>query len=902
VVTQTSCSQRIYLIKVILYGDVSTSTTVLPGGAGSVLNLGDGTILNVPDGLFQSRPDLPPGLGVFVYTIEHQYLKNGLFTISYLEPNRNFGVLNMDNSGQTTFYTATTVAVGAQFCNSLPVLLAPPVDRACSSLAFFHNPGAFDADGDSLSFKLAIPFSDNGLQVSNYRSPNHPGFYLNPAIGNEAGTTPATFTINAFDGTIIWDAPGAIGEYNIAFEVEEWRKIEGVYYSVGVVRRDMQIIVEECDNQRPDLVIPEDICVVAGTPISESIFGTDPDGHDVKIEVFSGIFLLPNNPAIFSPNPAIFQTSVPQAALSFEWTPSCEEVRNQPYQIIVKITDKPPSGPSLVRFKTWNIKVAAPAPNLSNADLDILQRQATISWSPYVCTNATAIQVWRRVSSFQYNPNDCVSGLPKFAGYTKVADVLPDATEFTDTNGGEGLAPGAVYCYRLTAIFPLVGGAESKVSIEICLPPILADAPVITHVTVDKTSEENGEVTISWRSPYDLDQSEYLSPYEYVMLRANGLTGDDGLTTVQLGGILDTTYTDKGLNTQNFAYNYRIVLLAKQSINEPIIPIDTSATASSVWNGATPVTGSIEVRWDALTPWSNFSQDYPMHLIYRSSETGGYENLVLIDSVNVFENGFFYLDDGSFQNLGLNEHEYYCYRIKTRGTYGNPEIAAPQENFSQLFCSTTLDIIPPCSPELMQAELDCDLFNSQTPCSQTTFAHTISWTAPTEEICVNDIYFYNVYASDSMNVGFKLIGSSFGNEFTENGLSNLKRCYKIASVDRAGNESEFSDSICFDNCPSIYFPNVFTPNDDLFNAYFSNFNDEQTCLRFVKSISLSVFNRWGNKIIDLGGDMPLTWDGRDSRGNKVPIGVYFFKADVFVDVFDSNNQLRQLKGWIHVTY
>lgn len=80
------------------------------------------------------------------------------------------------------------------------------------------------------------------------------------------------------------------------------------------------------------------------------------------------------------------------------------------------------------------------------------------------------------------------------------------------------------------------------------------------------------------------------------------------------------------------------------------------------------------------------------------------------------------------------------------------------------------------------------------------------------------------------------------------------------------------------------------------------FNDDQNCLRFVKSISLSVFNRWGNKVIDLGGDVPIAWDGRDSRGNKVPSGVYFFKADVFVDVFDSKNQLRQLKGWIHVTY
>jgi gliding motility-associated-like protein len=900
VVTQTNCGQRTFLIKLILYGNAGPVFPT-PGGQSSVFNLGDGTSLIIPDGTFQTRPDLPLGVGVFTFTVEHKYPRNGFFVISYSEPNRNFGVLNMDASGNTLFYTETRVAVGAELCNSLPVLLAPPIDQACSGLTFFHNPGAFDTDGDSLSFKLVVPYSGTAFPVTNYRAPNHRDFYMNPDFGNEEGTGPPLFTMNAFDGTIVWDAPGAIGQYNIAFVVEEWRKIDGVFYNVGSVRRDMQIIVQGCDNQRPDLIVPEDICVVAGTTISESIFGTDPDGHDVKIEIFSGIFSFTNNPAIASPHPPTFQSSVPKATLSFEWTPSCEEVRNQPYLVTVKITDNPALGVPLVRFKTWSIKVVAPAPDLTNAQVDILQRHANVSWAPYVCTNATAIQVWRRVGTFPYNPDNCVSGLPKFAGYKKVGDVLPGQLEFTDTNEGKGLAPGAVYCYRLTAIFPLVGGAESKVSVEICLPPILAEAPVITNVTVDKTHEAGGQMTISWRSPYDLDVSEYLKPYEYALLRATGLTGDNDLTSVQLTNILDTTYTDTGLDTKNFAYNYRIILLAQPSAQAPIEAIDTSARASSVWNEVTPLTGQIKLDWEAVTPWSNFSPDHPRHLIYRSSETGGLENLVLIDSVDVLETGFSYLDVGSFQNAGLDDQEFYCYRIKTRGTYGNSEIAAPQENYSQLICSTTLDVVPPCAPLMTQTAFDCDLFNSQTPCSQTAFAHTIHWEVPEVE-CVKDVYRYKVYASDDLNENFEVIGFSSEYEFTEGELPSLKRCYKVTSVDRAGNESEFSETICFDNCPSISFPNVFTPNDDLYNQYFINFNDDQSCMRFVRSISLSVFNRWGGKIIELNGEVPLLWDGKDSNGKQVARGVYYFKADVLVDVLDSSSQKKEMKGWIHVAY
>ena len=66
---------------------------------------------------------------------------------------------------------------------------------------------------------------------------------------------------------------------------------------------------------------------------------------------------------------------------------------------------------------------------------------------------------------------------------------------YLDNNNGLGLAPGAKYCYRLVAVFPLPKGGESYISKDTCIGPILADAPVITHVTVDKTGANDLLIT-----------------------------------------------------------------------------------------------------------------------------------------------------------------------------------------------------------------------------------------------------------------------------------------------------------------------------------------------------------------------------------------------------------------------
>ncbi len=127
------------------------------------------------------------------------------------------------------------------------------------------------------------------------------------------------------------------GEYNIAFLIKEWRRVNGVYVLLGYVERDMQILVEDCLNQRPELQVPEDICVEAGTLIDQDIFGTDPDGDNVIINAFSEVFVI-NPPAKMDPAPPIYQAT--PAKVHFQWQTECSDIRDQAYSVQFKITDK----------------------------------------------------------------------------------------------------------------------------------------------------------------------------------------------------------------------------------------------------------------------------------------------------------------------------------------------------------------------------------------------------------------------------------------------------------------------------------------------------------------------------------------------------------------------------------
>lgn len=889
------CSTRRY--EITLIGYVNTQSPALFGGELDSLSFGDGQSIRVSEQL-PVVIDPVLNIGRVEYVIIHTYATNGRYILSYREHARNDGILNMDNSAFTTFYTESAITIAEGNCDSSPFLTVPPIDRACRGIAFYHNAGAIDPDDDSVSFSLVKPRSSRRAEVVNYSNPNDRKFYDVLGIGynqgNENKNGAPTFFIDPVDGTLSWDAPGVTGEYALAIKITGWtfNLKDSTWIESGFCIRDMQVKVEDCNNQKPSLIVPQELCVLAGNTVEFTVPGSDPDGHPVTIEAFSDIFTLTDNPGIAVPEGGQLQSTLPPfdtANLKFRWVTSCANVKNQPYKIVFKITDSPPAGPRLARFETVSIKVIAPPPEFETVIINPVEKTAVLRWEDYFCNNVSAIQVWRRVSEYPYEQPECNIGMPYFLRYELMATLPGDAETYQDSD----LAIGAQYCYRLIA---LVGDNKipSRMSIDTCFIPRPAEAPVITNVSVVKTAGVDGRIELRWTPPFDIDKTQYPPPYQYHVYQS-GVDGSLAKLTTLLQG--DTIYSHS-VNTLDQPLAYRIELYVPGISSEPV---DTSSVAGSVFLKAQALPGRIALSWEANTPWYNYSYNHPYHLIYRSGVSAD-GPFILIDSVDVNETGFNFFDIGQFQNEPLIEGKTYYYKVLTRGSYGNPKISEPLENFSQIVGSTTLDATPPCTPIVVLTDTDCSNFD----CSADSYYNNVTWSFE-NDACREEGLLYRIFVADSEEGVFEELTTVAGNVFQHNNLSSLAKCYRVAAVDPAGNMSALSEVKCNDNCPYFELPNVFTPGaadnlNDVFLAFGSD-DGSAVCSRFVKNIDLIVYNRWGEQVYSFSTSElsnRILWDGSLASGKEAAPGIYYYSASVTFDARDPSRQTKEYKGWIHL--
>lgn len=465
-VDRTSGPGLRYKITVINYVDPTSSV------GGGQLNLGDGLVIDLSNSDFLiSQEPLNEKTTISIYEVFHTFAGPGLYTISYIDFNRNGGILNIPNSIAEPFYVESLVVIDPFLGdNTQPEFSFPLIDVAIAGKAFFHNMGAYDPDGDSLAYQLVTPKQSMEKNVDGYSFPNDIMHYegLNYSVANEDMTGPPTLAIDATTGDLSWDAPGLTGEYGLAIRVEEWRKFEGKWIKIGHRVRDMQITVEESNNQGPDFTAPDDTCVVANSLLETSLLTSDPDGHEVFFTTQSEVYNLAGNSATFTTESGPIDGT---GFLDFRWTPSCDNARNRPYSIYFKSQDNPPSeeGPGLATFETWNITVAGAPEGLHGKVRNV--GEVTLNWSDYFCSVAKSIAIYRIENSFTFAQDNCQPGVPDGSGFELIAEVNPDDNSFTDDNGGSGLDPNTNYCYRLVAIFEDNIGGESVASAEFCARP-----------------------------------------------------------------------------------------------------------------------------------------------------------------------------------------------------------------------------------------------------------------------------------------------------------------------------------------------------------------------------------------------------------------------------------------------
>ncbi|MBC8156079.1 MAG: gliding motility-associated C-terminal domain-containing protein, partial [Bacteroidetes bacterium] len=846
-------------------------------------------------------------------------------------PNRNANTRNINNgaSADILFYVATTIDVNAFLGqNSTPILLNAPLDSGRVGQKFCYNPAAFDVDGDSLAYRTVTPaqgFLNNPCQqvaVPNYRLPTV------FSTTNEAGGAP-TYTVNAITGDLCWDAPGQIGQYNMAFIIEEWRN--GVL--IGEITVDLQLIVEDSPNRRPLLQVPPELCVEAGTTIDQVIRATDPDGNRVTITAFGGPFNRgadgrPSVPALVAPNPATFTTPTqaqPQPGSgTFSWQTNCNHVREEPYDVIFKVTDSPTNRAfSLATFQSLRITVygASPQNLTARPTASAGGRAIQLNWTPYTCvpastsaqptTDVTRIIVYRKEGCTSPNNLSCTTGVPAGQGYVRIGTVPYTTSTFTDTLS---LRRGVSYSYRIVAQYPQgTGGGASVASEQFCysLPSL---APLLTNVTVDSTGAGltpavgRGVITVRWTRPLGLNPGDLGAPYQYRLLRAegNGTTFTNVLTrpTALDPAVADTVFTDRtGLNTVANAYTYRLEFYYTDPTGQ-LTRFDTSDPASSVRLTATPANRRIQLGWQATTPWSNDNQT---HRVYRST-TGPNGPFNQIADVGVTNPASFTFTDTGIDNItadgntslpALSADSSYCYRVETVGRYTDAGASlGPLLNFSQIVCAQPADTTRPCPPVLRVDSLNCASLSPESLCNQTTFRNVLNWVNGTGPTCDPNIAGYNIYYSRYPDEPVSATLASVSAPtltFSHESLTSLAGCYQVTAVSRRGLESAPSNRVCVDNCPSFTMPNVFTPNGDGVNDLFVPLS----CPRFVESVVFVVVNRWGAEVYRTG-DVGINWNGNASNGQPLPGGLYYYQATVRFASLARNAPPVVYKGWVEL--
>ncbi len=827
-------------IQGLTYEITITMYTYTPSPADDVrtslpIRWGDNTMSDIPRITFQS---LPENYTLNVYQMNHTFPGNGSYVISVEDPNRNFGVVNIPNSVNVPIYVESTLVINTFLGENNSVqLLNAPIDQGCVGKTYVHNPSAYDPDNDSLSFALVNCRGSQGLEI--------PGYTLPMAS--------LSFSIDSQTGDLVWDTPILQGEYNVAFEITEWRN--GT--KIGSVVRDMQILIGACNNNPPVISLNENHCVVAGEQLLFEINATDPDNNTVTLSASGAPFEV-DNPAAIIPDPA---TGTPTAATTFYWNTSCNNVSKNLYIVLFKAKDNHPEV-NLTTFKSTSIQVIAPP--VENLSAVSAGNGINLSWQSSGCNNNKGYYIYRRNGNSGFSPTDCQTGVPASAGFNRIAVIDdPSAQLFRDDDSGQGLIPGVEYCYLITSFFE--DGSESKASNESCAS-LKRDLPVMTHVSNDSLQLTAGRVLLAWAPPTELDMNQFPGPYRYELRRLD--TPEPVLLFTGVG-LNDTLYTDESvnLNEKTLALTYEVSL-----ISETTGLIGISKPATSVLLHIAPTDKALRLSWNDNFPWT-------------------------IDSTEIFrKEGDLFIKTGSSQNgsyldTGLQNDRSYTYYVRTSGSYSTSGFVTPILNYSQIVSAIPKDVVAPCAP----------LIKVETNCSQVSNLIQISKTA---DSCDSDIKEYQIYYSRATSAAFDLIATipAADASFLHDGIDLVTGCYFVKAIDTTGNISEASEAQCidWDSCPLYELPNVFTPNSDLYNDTFIPLNYPATNPKAnVNRIELNIFNRWGTVVFQTA-DPLINWDGKDQQtGTDCAQGTYFYTCKIFFQSLDGQIE-QHLQGSVTI--
>ncbi|MCB9235969.1 MAG: gliding motility-associated C-terminal domain-containing protein [Bacteroidia bacterium] len=190
---------------------------------------------------------------------------------------RNAAITTLSGASGQSIYVQSRLDNTVVPCNTSPTFNNPPVGFFCVNQAASYNPGAYDADGDSMVFSLV-----NCLQAPSTNVVYAGGF---------SGLTPLTggVTINPATGALTF-TPTAIQVGVLCVMVEEYRN--GI--KIGEVVRDVQFRIIACSNNPPQITgingtTAYDTTICVGATLCFNVNTNDLDGDNLVMTWNNGI-------------------------------------------------------------------------------------------------------------------------------------------------------------------------------------------------------------------------------------------------------------------------------------------------------------------------------------------------------------------------------------------------------------------------------------------------------------------------------------------------------------------------------------------------------------------------------------------------------------------------------------
>jgi len=300
-ISSASCGQS---LGVTCYPRAGTGQEVTPACSSSVTTCNGGSFTGIQEWVYDGIVTLPQQCSDWVF--------------GYSLCCRNAAITTIVTPGSSTFYIYATLNNLITPCNNSPTFSNKPVPFVCVGQQYCFNHGAYDIDGDSLTYQLITPYQTASTNVV-YNAPYNASQPLN--------SVPAV-TFNPYTGDICM-TPQSIEVTVMAVLVSEYRN--GVL--IGTVERDMQITVMNCLNNLPSLTGINgtndfSITVCANQQTCFDIFSIDPDaGQNLTVTWDGGI-----------PAGTFNATSAQHPVSTFCWTPTSADIGGT-YSFTVRVAD-----------------------------------------------------------------------------------------------------------------------------------------------------------------------------------------------------------------------------------------------------------------------------------------------------------------------------------------------------------------------------------------------------------------------------------------------------------------------------------------------------------------------------------------------------------------------------------